>query len=139
MGAWAADSFGNDTACDWAYAIEDCSDLSLVEETLDKVLQEGDGYIDASDAEEAIAAIEVIARLQGNWGMRNAYSESVDKWVKKSKLVPDKGLVEKAHQVIARILGDESELKELWEDSNLSNEWVVSVQELAGRVRVSQV
>ncbi|MFZ6733686.1 DUF4259 domain-containing protein [Undibacterium sp. Ji42W] len=136
MGAWAADSFGNDTACDWAYAIEDCHDLSLVEETLNKILQEGDGYIDASDAEEAIAAIEVIARLQGNWGTRNAYSESVDKWVRKTKLVPGKELVEKAHKVVAKILGDESELKELWADSNLSNEWIVSVQELAGRVKL---
>lgn len=138
MGAWAADSFGNDTACDWAYAIEDCNDLSLVEETLDKILQEGEGYIDASDAEEAIAAIEVIARLQGNWGMRNAYSESVDKWVRKYKLIPGNELLAKAHQVIARILGDESELKELWEDSNLSSEWAASVQELAGRVKLPQ-
>lgn len=136
MGAWAADSFGNDTACDWAYDLEDSKDISLVEDTLDKVLNEGDGYIDSSDATEAIAAIEVIARLQGNWGIRNAYSESVDKWVKKMKLVPTKELAEKAHKVIARILADDSELKELWQDSALFDEWQASVRELASRVKV---
>lgn len=136
MGAWAIDAMGNDDACDWAYGLDECSDLSLVEETLDKVLSDESEYLESPDACEALAAIEVIARLQGNWGAKNAYSESMDAWVQKTKLVPSKALAEKAHQVIARILADNSELKELWQDSEEFDAWEASVKELAGRVHL---
>jgi hypothetical protein len=36
MGAWSRDRFGNDTACDWAYGLEEVSDLSLVRSTMHK-------------------------------------------------------------------------------------------------------
>ena len=38
MGAWSKDSFGNDSACDWAYGLEKITDLSLVRETIQKVV-----------------------------------------------------------------------------------------------------
>ena len=98
MGAWAIDALSNDDASDWAYGLDECDDLSLVEETLHKVLAEGVEYLESPDACEALAAIEVIARLQGNWGEKNAYSESIDAWVEKTKLVPSKALAEKAHK-----------------------------------------
>ena len=34
MGAWSCEPFGNDTASDWAYALEDTKDLSHVEAAL---------------------------------------------------------------------------------------------------------
>lgn len=134
MGAWATDAMGNDDACDWAYGLDECSDLSLVEVTLDRALS--DGYLESPDACAALAAIEVIARLQGNWGDRNAYSESMDAWVEKTGLVPSKALAEKAHKVIERILADDSELKELWQESEEFDAWKASVKDLAGRVHV---
>ena len=76
MGAWSKDSFGNDTACDWAYGLEDTSDLSLVRETIQKAVGSGDEHLEAPDAEETIAAVEVIARLKGNFGERNSYTET---------------------------------------------------------------
>lgn len=136
MGAWANDALGNDDACDWAYGLDECDDLSLVEETLNKALSEGAEYLESPDACEALAAIEVIARLQGNWGEKNAYSEPIDAWVEKTKLVPSKALAEKAHKVIERILADESELKELWQESEEFDAWYASVKNLAGRVHV---
>jgi hypothetical protein len=136
MGAWAIDALGNDDACDWVYGLEECTDLSLVEEALNKVLVEGDAYLESPEACEALAAIEVIARLQGNWGEKNAYSVAMDAWVEKTGLVPGKELAEKAHKVIARILADDSELKELWQESEEFDEWQVSVKNLAGRVHV---
>ncbi|HRK35160.1 MAG TPA: DUF4259 domain-containing protein [Candidatus Hydrogenedentes bacterium] len=136
MGAWDVNAFGNDTACDWLYMLEEARDLSLVEETLDRVLNAGDEYIDASDAEEALVAIEVVARLQGNWGERSSYSELADAWVEQSDIKPSAALAKKAKQVIARILSDPSELKELWEESDEFTEWKDSVAELDSRVRL---
>jgi Domain of unknown function (DUF4259) len=134
MGAWAADTFGNDNACDWAFDLEKSKDLSLVENTLDAVLSQGEEYIDASNASEALAAIEAIARLQGNWGERNAYSEPVDKWVEKTKFQPSARLAQKAHRVIERIVAEDSELKELWEESDDYEAWLAFVAELKSRV-----
>ena len=137
MGTWATDALGNDDACDWAYGLDECGDLSLVEETLNKALSEGAEYLESPDACEALAAIEVIARLQGNWGIRNSYSQSIDAWVEKNRLVPSRALAEKAQKVITRILADDSELKELWEDSEEFGDWEASVRDLAGRVQLS--
>ena len=67
MGAWETDPFGNDTACDWQYELEETDDLSLIESTLEKVREVGSKYLDASDAEEAIAAADAIVRLKGNF------------------------------------------------------------------------
>src|SRR5687767_1933227 len=135
MGAWAVDAFGNDDACDWAYGLEEVEDLSLVEAALDAVTSSAGEYLDAGTASEALAAIEVIARLQGHWGERSAYSENVDDWVEKTGLEPSDELAQKAHQAIDRILADESELKELWQDGDDYDAWVASVEELRGRVR----
>jgi hypothetical protein len=135
MGAWATDAFGNDDACDWACELKEVKDLSLVEETLDTVLSVGAEYLEAPHASEALVAVEVIARLQGNWGERSSYSEDVDKWVERIKIQPSSALIQKAYRVIDRILADNSELKELWQDSAEYEDWLASVQELRDRVR----
>jgi Domain of unknown function (DUF4259) len=134
MGAWSNDAFANDDACDWAFGLEKLKDLSLIESTLDTVLNDSGEYVESPQACEALAAIEVIARLQGNWGERNAYTESADKWVEKTKLQPTAALARKAHLAINRILAENSELKELWEESEEYEAWVSSVAELKGRV-----
>ena len=136
MGTWAIDSFGNDDACDWAYELEKVHDLSFVEATLDTVLTCGNEYVEAPEATSAIAAIEVIARLQGNWGERSSYSENVDNWVETNKLQPSTALVQKAHLVIDRILGEKSELNELWEESKDYEGWLASIAELKERVKI---
>jgi Domain of unknown function (DUF4259) len=82
MGAWSKDSFGNDTACDWAYSLEETNDLGLVRETIKKVLDVDKKYLEVQDAEEAIAAIEIIACLRGNFGERNSYTKAINDWVK---------------------------------------------------------
>jgi hypothetical protein len=134
MGTWDIDAFGNDTACDWGYSLEDTNDLSLVESTIDRVLATGSDYLEVPDAEEALAAVEVIARLQGNWGIRNAYTEPVDAWVERNQLTPSTELVQKAHAAIDRIQISPSELLELWEESEMVDEWKQSVLDLRARV-----
>lgn len=137
MGTWLVDSFGNDDACDWADGLEEVSDLSLVEDTINAVLALGNEYVEAPEATAAIAAIEVIARLQGNWGERSAYSLNTDMWVEEHKLLkPSKELVQKAHLVITRILAENSELNELWQESDEYNAWLQSVTELKSRVNL---
>ncbi len=133
MGTWSVDAFGNDDACDWAYGLEECKDLSLIERTVDKALS-NDSYLEAPDGAEALAAIEVIARLQGHWGERTAYTETADAWAEKIKLTPSASLVEKAHRVIDLVLSDQSELCELWQQSDEFDDWQNGVLDLKSRV-----
>lgn len=135
MGTWAVDAFGNDTACDWVYGLDEAEDLAPVEAALEAIIANGNEYLDASLAEEALVAIEVIARLQGNWGERSAYSEGVDDWVEKVKLVPSDELAQKALQVLDRIVAEDSEMKELWEDSDEYDAWVAAIEELRERIK----
>ncbi len=46
MGAWGELAFDNDTACDWAYELENVDDLSLVESAFDEVDANGANYLD---------------------------------------------------------------------------------------------
>jgi hypothetical protein len=134
MGAWSVSSFGNDDAADWAYELEAAEDLSPVEAALDRVLSTGPDYLEAPDAAVALAAIEVLARLRGKWGERDAYSEPVDKWVECAKVPVSADLVAKAQRVIERIVADDSEIKELWRESDEFNNWLQSVQDLQARL-----
>ena len=136
MGAWGTGAFDNDTACDWAGELVESSDLSLIETTLDNVLQAGSGYLEAPEAEEALAAAEVVARLQGNWGVRDVYTAPVDEWVEENNLVPTEDLTQKAIRTIDRILAPPSELLELWEETGDDlKAWKASLDDLRSRAR----
>jgi hypothetical protein len=134
MGTWSVEPFGNDDAADWAYELEDAKDLSPIEEAMDAVLAAGDAYLEAPEASVALAAIEVLARLGGNPGEKNSYTETVDKWVAGVQLKPPVELIDKAQAAIARILAEDSELMELWQESDEFNAWLASLDDL--RVRV---
>jgi len=135
MGAWDIDIFGNDTACDWAFGLEEVDDLSLIESSIQKALDAGTEYLEAPDAEEALAAAETLARLKGRFGARNAYTEPVDKWVSEHKIVPPQGLVDSALKVIDRILTPPSEILELWEEGEDFQKWKDHLDDLKKRLQ----
>ena len=136
MGAWSHESFGNDTACDWSGPLADAVDLTYVDETLQRVLDAGDDDLDMDLSCEAIAAAEVVARLQGHFGLRDAYSQAVDDWVAKTRQVPGADLANKARAVLHRIVSAPSELLELWEESEDAEAWLSAVSALRDRISV---
>jgi hypothetical protein len=135
MGAWGILAFDNDEACDWAYDLEKVRDLSLVEEAFASVAGPAE-YLDAHDACNALAACEVLAGLRGNPGYRNSYTEAVDAWVDLHPMQPSANLLARADVVIERVLGDNSELRDLWDESEaLGIQWRKSVEDLRNRLR----
>lgn len=138
MGTWSPSSYGNDDATEWAQGLEVCTDLSLIERTLDEVIDVGNEYLEGPLASQAIAGIEVLARLLGHWGERNSNTEVVDVWVEKVKLTPSAEILIKAEMVLQRILTDPSELLELWRESEHLKTWTSSVENLGARVRSSK-
>lgn len=134
MGAWGVLAFDNDTANDWAYGLDEAEDLTLVESALNEVAATGDDDLDSDLACEALAACEVLARLRGHPGYQNAFTEVVDAWVSAHPLEPSAGLLARASAAIDRILGENSELRELWDEAD-GVAWRAAVEDLRLRLR----
>src|SRR5262249_29364053 len=115
-------------------ALKEVNDLSLVVQAIASVLGTQDDYLDADVACEGLAACEVIARLKGNWGARNAYTEPVDNWVTAHPIPVSSDLVEQATAVIDRVLSPPSELLDLWKDGKEPQDWHRAVSDLRARV-----
>ena len=130
MGTWSHEPFGNDTANDWAYELEDTTDFSVIDATLQTALDEGQEDLDADLAMEAIAAIEVLAKSLGHGTQTDVYTDKVDEWVDRISLKPSADLSQKAAQALALVASDHSELKELWQESEEYELWANNLQQL---------
>lgn len=134
MGAWSHEPFGNDTACDWAYGLDGQRDFSLVAKALQAVLDNGSDYLDSDLASEAIAAVEVLAKALGRGTQTDSYTEEVDAWVESIAAKPSQDLLLKANGALTRIMGPDSELRELWEESDDFGSWGSSIKALQSAV-----
>lgn len=126
MGAWSHEPFGNDAACDWLYELEETTDLSMVVSTIEDAELSAED-LDAVEAQEAIAAIEVVVKILGKSTQEDAYTESLDQWISKINEKPDNILIKNAIAVLEGVVSENSELAELWEGQE---EWLMSIQKL---------
>ena len=131
MGAWDATSFGNDAANDWAYDLEKCQGLTLIESTLARVQHLGTEYIDVDAGAEAIAAAEVLAWLNGRPTAINSYTEKIAQWVEANPIRPPAELLQLARTVLTRLRAEPSELAELWDGDK---EWLGALDDLNARL-----
>ncbi|EOA03832.1 hypothetical protein HFRIS_015781 [Herbaspirillum frisingense GSF30] len=134
MGAWSYEPFGNDDACDWIAQLKESNDLGMLDAVFDVVLSFEGSYLEVTEACEAIAAAEVLARLLGNYGTGDAGPEAVNAWIKRVEVQPPTSLLAKANLALERIGSGPSELKELWAESDDVEAWLASVAELQRRV-----
>ena len=132
MGAWAEDTFGNDYACDWIYDFLDEPGLETVRAVLSEAIA-NDDYMESDEGAAVLGACEVIARLQGHWGVKNSYSESLDKWIEANPQTVPGDFKALASQAIDRVLGEDSELVELWEEDGPNEAWRAAVEDLRTR------
>jgi len=134
MGAWGSGIFENDIACDFAAAVASGGGLSTVDQALDRVLACGGDYLEAPDAEECLAAAEIIARLNGSPGDQTPYTASVDAWINSSRASISAAVVDKARRAIARVPSPPFELVELWRESDDFDGWKREVDGLLARL-----
>ena len=117
MGAWLHEPFGNDDALDWVYQLEDIQDDSVLARVFNRAIENQDDYLEADDAFVIVAAAEVVAKLLGKGTQQDSYTEQVDEWVKSVDFQPSADLLAKAQTALDLVLGEESELKELWSEA----------------------
>ncbi len=138
MGAWCTDNFSNDIAADWVAALEKSKGVKALMSPIDRI-HRNTGYLQIEEYSEALTASEVVAAA-----VSSDYSitpENVQTWLntKKGFIFAKKPQVNTAHsiqaiQVVERIL-KESELKELWQDSEEFENWQGKQQTLLDKLR----
>jgi hypothetical protein len=120
MGAWGHETFENDTAMDWVIELEQNRGTVFLSESLD----------DGVD-EDALAAAEVIAAVRGCPAAK--LPEAVSQWVAANPASIGEGLLVQAREAVTRVRND-SELRELWEETTWVESWEESVDDLLKRL-----
>jgi len=132
MGAWGVGAFENDDASDWVYQLEEAGDFGLLRETL-AAATDPDGYLEAPACSEALAAAEVVAALAGR--AAPDLPEEVRTWVRAHRAGVPADLAGLSVRALDQVAAD-SELKELWAESDEHGVWVDRLQELRSRLVV---
>lgn len=133
MGAWGADSFENDDASDWLADFCDSPDPALILKTLSTVADADAGaYLEAPDCSVGIAAAEVVAALKS--APNTLLPDDAKNCVSNLAMRADPSLVAVALKAVERIKTN-SELRELWDESETPDEWYQALINLEERLR----
>ena len=133
MGVWGAGSFENDEAADWIADFCEDPDEGLLLNTFTTITEmEKDGYLEASDCSACIAAAEVVAALKG--APHPNISSELKECVANLEMRVDRKKIDYALKALAVIKMD-SELKELWDESQDSADWYAAMGDLETRLK----
>jgi hypothetical protein len=134
VGSWGVASFENDAAADWFLLVEEAPDAGAVmASAMDDALSAFE-FLEVDTCCEAIAAAELCACCAGQ--LPNRLPDNVQEWVQANPHTPHADEVELAVQAITRVR-EESELRDLWEDSEDCSRWLAEVNDLLSRLRRS--
>jgi hypothetical protein len=136
MGAWDVGAFDNDLAADWVGDFEGydlASGLQAIRLALTSVVgTEAGGFVDADDAAVAVGAAELVAAINGRPAEATAYDQAARDWIDRSRPAADPGLTDLARTALSRVVGEGSELAELWEESGPS--WRTGIATLRAKL-----
>ena len=134
MGAWGHLNFENDTALDLVYEIEEegANRIKIAIEAVNS--REEDSFLDSDLCSEALAAIEYIAAAKDK--VSEDFPEDAEEWLtpaNKENLLAIRNLIANSKQAIDRIKHN-SELKDLWEETEEFEEWNKVLDGLVTRI-----
>ena len=130
MGVWGTGAFENDAAIEWSSDLAEAADLTFVTDTLSSAQEVDDDELDVELGCTAVAACEVIARLQGRAVRAGAMDAMLDEWVRSHPVRLTADVVKLATNVLDRVSAG-SELAQLWRGDIT---WMSQVKELRRRV-----
>lgn len=135
MGTWALHSFGNDDAGELVGDLVEGTDLVPVLEAIQRV-QSTSGYLEAPEAQQGLAACEILALALGHPSAASQAEEELTAWITRVKPSVDAAVVSQAVQVVDRVLAPNSELRQLWEESDEFRDWQADVAALRARLQL---
>ncbi len=119
MGTWSEEPFGNDTAADWAWELDEANSWDVVTDVLQGYL--GDGEEDSDLDAIAVAAAAVVAHGSGLALSDQEDTESVEGFLGRVG-APPASAVTAARAALDKVGGD-SELAELWGETDEIDDW----------------
>ena len=125
MAAWGTKTFEEDTANDWIQELIDSEDAR---EFLTESLSVDPGYIEADQAALVLSASETLIALLDEPRI-GVPGELVD-WVGDNECDDVSDLPEVALPALAQVLSNESELRDIWSDSEDFDEWLENVESM---------
>jgi len=132
MGAWGINTFESDEASDWLDEFCEEPKEDLLFDTFAVINDIGEDYLELTESSAALAAAEVVAALRGK--PSSGLPDEAQECVRNFKLKPNNELLVAAQKAIARVQTN-SELKELWDESDDAAQWQEMVQNLAERLK----
>jgi hypothetical protein len=133
MGAWGHLNFENDTALDFVWELEE-KGIERIKIAIEAVnSREEDAFLDSDLCSEALAAIEFIAAAKGR--APEDFPEDGSAWLQANKagILENHYLIAKSKLAIDRIQHN-SELKDLWEETEDLEEWTKVLEGLNARI-----
>ncbi|GAA1040087.1 hypothetical protein GCM10009557_60380 [Virgisporangium ochraceum] len=122
MGTWDVGPFDNDTAADWCGDLDEAAPEqreALIRDVLTRVAEHGEEYLDSDDAVEAIAAAAIVSsQLPGGTPIETAYAP--DFLLEGGRVEVAADIPAIAVRALDRIVGDDSEWRELWAEAEES-------------------
>jgi Domain of unknown function (DUF4259) len=129
VGAWGIGNFDNDDAADWVYELAESGGTDVLTAALEEATS--DGYLEAPVCAAALAAAEAVAALLGNAG--KALPDEVRRWVAANDGEIGHDLLALSRAAVMRVKED-SELRELWQDSDDFEQWLSLQDDLLKRL-----
>lgn len=127
MGTWDASPFGSDTAADFAGVLDELAleeRPSAIREALEAVIGET-GYLDSDESVVAVAAAALVAaQCPGGEPVDSVYGPDEEV----PKLPVD--LRPLAVKALDRVVGPDSELEQLWDESGGAEKWGAEISRL---------
>ncbi|MBT9394159.1 DUF4259 domain-containing protein [Hymenobacter sp. NST-14] len=130
MGAWGYYNFDNDLAADFAEDFKAEPSAELLAQALAAVT--AGEYLDGDLGSEALAAAEIVAAILGK-PARNFPNDLLG-IIPRLTLAHVEPLRRPAQQAVLGVLGEESELRELWEESDEFENWEAQQRQLLKRL-----
>ncbi|HXB72595.1 MAG TPA: DUF4259 domain-containing protein [Candidatus Acidoferrales bacterium] len=131
MGAWDVTAFGNDDAADWALdLLETKKPAEFLENTF--TLAKGNGYLEAFDGGQIVAAAAVVATACGS--APQGLPEDLGEWLR-GKEAAFQYLAPTALAALQRVRGEESELRELWQETDDFSAWCSDLDAISATLR----
>jgi hypothetical protein len=131
-GAWGSGSFENDDALDWIASLEHAKDASVLATALSAVNPKSD-YVQAPDCSVALAAAEVVAAAHGQPSKTLPVEASA--WLKRVHPTGSE-LTGRAQNAVAFCRDSQnSELRQLWAESNDYQAWLADTAGLLARLK----
>ena len=132
MGAWGIGPFENDDAMDWVWGLDGDNAADVVRETVRSVSRAAAGaYLEVTDGANAIAAATILASAAD--GEAEGLPPEAIEYLKRAQS-PDDDVVAWAIAALDRVTAAESEVAELWDETDDGPEWRASVAAIRARL-----